>query len=318
VVAVLLAGAGVYKFVLKKPSSAAPQTQTETQTPAQTDTQPTSPPAAPGADQTQPATGTDAQGQPASADTQAASDNSAATTPAGNGPAAGGAPPPAKPPKRAPAKPSGPAYALAHANAEQAFSTSQYLNPPEGSALFWARKAKALGDPEGAQIEQRVFTKLMSDVTAARQSHLYDQALAQLYQVASAFPDHAELGAMQSDIHQEQKRYTQQVEEQRRQAELAAQIKKFPAQHKHGIGEAFCTGVISITPDGQGHYDCNSADSKGRCEHVTFAPGSLKEVKLKGDGSLHVATRQQGNFDFTGGEFAMKDAAAALGKLVTR
>jgi len=46
--------------------------------------------------------------------------------------------------------------------------------------------------------------------------------------------------------------------------------------------------------------------------------GSLKEVKLRGDGSLHVASHQQGNFDFTGGDFAVRGAAAALGTLVKR
>jgi hypothetical protein len=104
-----------------------------------------------------------------------------------------------------------------------------------------------LGDPAAGEIEQRVFAKQMSDVTAARQSHLYDQALAQLYQAASNFPDHTELRSMQDDVHQEQQRYNQQQEEQRRQAELAAQTKKYPAQHRHGTGESFCTGVITIT-----------------------------------------------------------------------
>jgi hypothetical protein len=193
-----------------------------------------------------------------------------------------------------------------------------YLSPPDGSALFWARKAKTLGDPGAAQLEQQVFTKLMSDISAARQSHLYDQAQAQLYQLASSFPEHAELRQMQDDIHKEQQNYTQQVEEQRRQAALQAQTKKFAVQHRHGAGSNFCTGLITITPDGIAKYDCTTADNGGRCEHVIFAAGSLKEVKLKGDGSMHVATRQQGNYDFSGADFAVRDAAAALGPLVKR
>ena len=239
------------------------------------------------------------------------------THPAGNSEVKGsGVAAPPRVPKRPTPKVSGPGYAQAHANAEQAFAASQYLNPADGSALFWARKAKALGDPGAGQIEQDVFAKLLADITAARQSHSYEQAQAQLYQLASSFPEHAELRSMQDEVHQEQQRYSQQVDEQRRQSELASQTKKFAVQHRHGTGESFCTGVITMTPDGVGHYDCSTADSKGRCEHVTFGPDSIKEVKVRGDGSLHVATRQQGNFDFTGADFAMKDAAAALAHLV--
>ena len=309
VVFALVAAGLVYKFGVKKPAAQSVQSTPAVEAPATA----------------QPATSAPAEAtpEPANPDSQASSTNDAqqpaATPPAGNSEVkgnGGGAAGAGRVPKRAPAKASGPAYAQAHANAERAFAASEYLNPPDGSALFWARKAKAQGDPGAAQIEQDVFAKLSADVTTARQSHSYDQALAQLYQLASSFPEHSELRSMQDEIHKEQQQYTQQMEEQRRQAEAAAQTKKFAVQHRHGTGESFCTGLITITPDGVGHYDCSTADSKGRCEHVTFGPDSLKEVKVKGDGSLHVATRQQGNFDFTGGDFAMRDASAALGRLV--
>lgn len=314
VVAVLvLAAAGlVYKFVLHKPAA---QSAQAVETPA---TQPLPAPPAPAeanpaatteSTDTQPAAGSDAQ---QSTDTTV-NDGSSEGKNSGSA-----APTPARAPKRAAGKPAGSGYAQAHANAEQALAASEYINPPDSSALFWARKAKALGDPAAAQIEQQIFTKLMADVSAARQSHLYDQAQAQLYQVATSFPEHIELRQLQDDIHQEQQHFTQQQEEQRRQAELQAQIKKFAVQHRHGTGSSSCTGLITVTPDGVAKYDCNTADSGGRCEHVVFAAGSLKEVKLRGDGSLHVATRQQGNFDFIGGEFALKEAAANLGALVKR
>jgi double zinc ribbon protein len=312
VVALALVGAGlVYKFVLHKPTvQSTPAVEaTVTAQPATSTHVGTSPDTA--------TTNPDAQ-PPVDAQTQQPTDATAAGTTAGGKSQAGenGGAAPARLPKRPPPKPAAPGYAQAHANAEQALAASQYLNPPDGSALFWARKAQTLGDPGAAQIEQQIFTKLMADITAARQSHIYDQAQAQLYQLASNFPDHTELRQMQDDIHREQQRYTTQIAEQRRQAELQAQTKKFAVQHRHGAGSSFCTGIITVTPDGVAKYDCNTADSSGRCEHVTFAAGSLKEVKLKGDGSLHVATRQQGNYDFSGAEFATKDAAATLGSLV--
>ena len=309
VAVVVLAAAGlVYKFVLHKPAAVVESPATSPLPPPTASTEASPAANAENAD-TQPAAGSNAQ-QPA--DTAA---NDGATE-GKRSPSGGTTPAPVQ--KRSPAKASGPGYAQAHANAEQALAASEYINPPDASALFWARKAKALGDPAAGQIEQQVFTRLMADVSAARQSHLYDQAQAQVYQLASSFPEHTELRQLQDDIHQEQQHYTQQQEEQRRQAELQAQIKKFAVQHRHGTGGTFCTGLITVTPDGVAKYDCNTADSGGRCEHVVFQTGSLKEVKVRGDGSMHVATRQQGNFDFIGGEFAIKDAAASLGTLVNR
>jgi len=297
----LVAAGAVYKFVLHKP---APQSASAVEPPIVA--QPTTP--APANADSRPIAGTDAQQPPETTATDA--------TPAGNSTTTGNADPgPGRVPKRAQAKPAGSGYAQSHANAEQAMAASQYLNPPDSSALFWARKAKSQGDPGAAQIEQEIFTRQMADIAAARQSHSYEQAQAQLYQLASSFPEHAELRQTQDDIHQEQQHYTQQLEEQRRQAELQTQTKKFAVQHRHGAGGSFCTGIITISPDGSAKYDCNTADSGGRCEHVTFGSGSLKEVKVRGDGSLHVATRQQGNYDFSGGEFAIRDAAAALGAL---
>jgi len=280
----------------------------------------------------QPATPAAAEPSPGSAnpesqplatnETQQSPEGLSAGTPAGTAPAgnteATGSPAPARITKRPPAKPAGPGYAQAHNNAVQALAAAQYVSPTDSSALFWARKAKSLGDPGAAQIEQEIFAHQLSGIEAARQSHNYDQARALIFELAGYFPDHSELRQMQGDIQQEEQKHTQQQEQQRRQAESQAQTRKFAVQHRHGTGSSFCTGIITIAPDGTARYDCNTADSGGRCEHVTFGAGSLKEVKVKGDGSLHVATRQQGNFDFSGAEFAIRDAATALAALAKR
>jgi hypothetical protein len=267
----------------------------------------------------QPATSVPAEASPESqAPTTNEAEQPVVAATAGNTEAAGGATPavPASVPKRPPPKAAGPAYAQAHNSAVQALAASQYLDPAEGSALFWAHKAKALGDPGAAQLEQQVYAGQLAAVQSARQSHNYDQARGMIFELANAFPDHPELKQMQSDIQQEEHKYTQQQEEQRHQAELQAQTKKFGVQHRHGTGSSFCTGVITVTPDGSARYDCSTADSQGRCDHVAFTPGSLKEVKVRSDGSLHVATRQSGNFDFVGSDGPIKDAATALGPLV--
>ena len=304
---VVAAIGAAYWFVVRKPA----RTETTTaQSPAQ-------PPAVAQPTEAQPSPGQEAQLNPESNTPPPGTDQAPApatdlTTPA----ATSAAVQPAHVSKPA-AKPSRPAYAQAHDNAQQALMASRYLDPPDGSALFWARKAKALGDPAAAQMEQQVFAKQMADITGSRQSHNYDQARAQIYQLASSFPDHAELRQLQDDVQKEQQAYTQQQAEQRRQAEMAARIRKIAVQHRHGMGNNFCTGIITVDPDGTAKYDCSTADSGGRCEHVTFGPGSLKEVKMRGDGSLHVATRQQGNFDFVGGDMNLKDALDSLKGLVS-
>ncbi len=314
VVLALVAVGLTYRFVLRKPAVQSAQTAPPVEAPAAA--QPTTPASA----ETTPASaGPESQTAPTGETQPPAEATPAGANPAGNREVAGSAAPAAaRAPKRAPAKPGGSGYAEAHNNAVQALAASQFLDPAEGSALFWARKAKALGDPTAAQIEQQAFAGQMAGVQSARQSHNYDQARAMLYVLIHYFPDRPELQPMQGDIQQEEQSYTQQLEQQRRQAEQQAQTKKFAVQHRHGTGSSFCTGVITIAPDGAGRFDCSTADSQGRCDHVAFAPGSLKEVKVRGDGSLHVATRQSGNFDFSGSDSAIRDAATALGPLVKR
>lgn len=314
VLALVVAGV-TYKMMSRKPA-AQPSPVVEAPTAAPPSTPAADANTASGTPDSQPATD---ETQPPSAEATPDVGAPSGTAATGNSGATGtGSPAPARIPKRSPAKPAGPGYTQAHNNAAQALAAGQFVSPPESSALFWARKAKTLGDPGAAQIEQQVFAHQMSGIEAARQSHNYDQARGLIFELAGLFPEHSELRQLQADVQQEEQKLTQQQEEQRRQAELQAKTKKFAVQHRHGTGNSFCIGLITITPDGTARYDCNTADSGGRCEHVVFGAGSLKEVKVRGDGSLHVATRGQGNFDFSGGEFAIKDAAGSLGALVKR
>lgn len=218
-------------------------------------------------------------------------------------------------------------YEQAHQNAEQALYASRYVEPAEDSALFWARKAKALGDPAADTIEQQVFDKQMGSVQGAIQAHDYSGARAQVTQLAHYFPGRPELQQIPSTIQQEEQKYNQQVEQQRRQAEREAQTKRFQFRHRHvavfvgnnNSAVSFCTGTLTVMPDGTVRYDCsNSDDPQGRCDHVTFPPGSLKEAKLKSDGSLHLASRQSGNFDFYGAADKVQQALSVITPLVKR
>jgi hypothetical protein len=205
---------------------------------------------------------------------------------------------------------------------------SRLLDPPDDNALLWARKAKSLGDPGAAPIEQQVFQRQMAAVQSAMQSHDYTRAQTQLDQLTRYFPDRPEVRQLGTTIQQEQQKYIQQMEQQRRQAEIDAQTKRFQFRHRHVAPflransnnvVSFCWGILAVTPDGTVRYDCSGTnDPQGRCDHVTFPVGTLKEVKLRSDGSLHIASRQSGNFDFYGDANSIQQALSAIAPLVRR
>jgi hypothetical protein len=100
----------------------------------------------------------------------------------------------------------------------------------------------------------------------------------------------------------------------------------FSVRHRHRVmGENFqivdyyCSGTLSVSPDATVAYDCaQTEDPSGRCEHLSFAPGSLKEAKLGPGGSLHLASKRQGNFDFLGNPDDIKQAQAAIAPLIQK
>ncbi len=97
----------------------------------------------------------------------------------------------------------------------------------------------------------------------------------------------------------------------------------FSVRHPHPCfacltaAESYSSGTLSISPDGTVAYDCaQTNDLSGRCEHVSFAPGSLKAVKVGPDGKLRLASKTQGNFDLYGNPEDMKQIQAAIAPLI--
>jgi hypothetical protein len=77
----------------------------------------------------------------------------------------------------------------------------------------------------------------------------------------------------------------------------------------------YCSGTLSVSGDGTVAYDCSQTDDpSGRCEHVSFAPGSLKQAKVGVGGNLHLASKAQGNYDFYGDD--VRQAQAVIAPLV--
>lgn len=100
----------------------------------------------------------------------------------------------------------------------------------------------------------------------------------------------------------------------------------FSVRHRHRvmgqnfqIVEYYCSGTLSVSPDGTVAYDCaQTEDPSGTCEHVSFAPGALKEAKVGAGGNLHLASKKQRNFDFYGNADDIKQAQAAIAPLIQK
>jgi tetratricopeptide (TPR) repeat protein len=104
----------------------------------------------------------------------------------------------------------------------------------------------------------------------------------------------------------------------------AATSTAFSVQHRHlnllGSGSEayyYCSGDLTILPDGTVKYDCTQTDDpSGRCDHVSIPGGYLKQAKVGYNGALHLASKGQGNFDFFGDPGTLKDALAAITPLI--
>jgi hypothetical protein len=85
------------------------------------------------------------------------------------------------------------------------------------------------------------------------------------------------------------------------------------------ILEYYCSGTLSVSPDGTVAYDCAQTDDpSGRCEHLSFAPGALKQAKIGLGGNLHLASKTQGNVDLYGNADDIKQAQAAIAPLIKK
>ncbi len=94
-------------------------------------------------------------------------------------------------------------------------------------------------------------------------------------------------------------------------------------RHRHSLWETsdslthYCSGTLSVSPDGTVAYDCAQTDDPdGRCEHVSLAPGSLKEVKIGSAGNLRLVSTTHLNYDFNGNRDDIKQAQTAISRLI--
>ena len=182
-------------------------------------------------------------------------------------------------------------------NARSDISSGHLTQPSGDCALSWALQAKKAGNTQGAAMESQILDLVGKKVVSERAARNYQSAIADVDGLMSFYPGQEQLASLKAQILNEE-----------RSALAEAQLKKFVLQHRHvlfanngAMMQAYCVGVLIIAPDGTARFDCtNSFDPQGRCDHVMFPSGSIKQVKLEKNGSLHVATHRMGNFDFYG------------------
>jgi hypothetical protein len=194
-------------------------------------------------------------------------------------------------------------------------NTGRLVEPANDCALYWARQLTQTGSPQGADIEQTVLTTMGQRISNARTTKNYISAIDDLNKLLLFYPRRTELVSLRSQI---------QSEQQHEAAE--AQVKKFALQHRHvvvandgSLQQAYCVGVLALAPDGTARFDCvGTFDPQGRCDHLVFPSGAIKEVKFLKNGLLHVATKHMGNFDYYGDAAALQGAYEGLGLLAGR
>jgi hypothetical protein len=110
-----------------------------------------------------------------------------------------------------------PPYQQAHEKAAQALAAERYIDPPDDSALFWARTAGEQGDPKASQIAQQVLSTMAQKVQQARAAQNYDLSVALLTKLAALYPDHPELERLCIAAQQEQQDYARKHQRQQQQ-----------------------------------------------------------------------------------------------------
>jgi serine/threonine protein kinase len=91
------------------------------------------------------------------------------------------------------------------------------------------------------------------------------------------------------------------------QSSQAEQVgpRSFIVRHRHIVQKGaqtqvyYCAGPLLLAADGTITYSCaGTNDPSKRCEHVTFIPGSIRQIDLRGGSELHMATASMGDWDF--------------------
>jgi hypothetical protein len=136
----------------------------------------------------------------------------------------------------------------AEQSAERAFQQGRLIEPSNDSALYWARRAKQLGDPNVGSIEHSVLDTELALVESERKSGDYGRALTLINQLQTLFPGHRELQQRSAELWIEKRQYAEEQERVKRETEeqqryavaYQVQTKRFtlrpPTYHRHRFG----------------------------------------------------------------------------------
>jgi hypothetical protein len=221
---------------------------------------------------------------------------------------------PASAPASAPAPAADPTLALLE-NAQAAVSSGRLIAPHNDCALYWAIALEQAGNPQGKTIERTILTTVGQEIDNARAAKNYEVALGDIDRLMVFYPGGAQLVNLRAQIAGEQQ-----------QLLLESQLKRYVLQHRHmlftnngQLAQAYCTGVLTLASDGSARFDCTASyDPQGRCDHVLFPAGAIKEVHFLKNGLLHLATAHAGNWDFYGAPGDLQAVYQSIGALARR
>jgi hypothetical protein len=207
---------------------------------------------------------------------------------------------------------------------EEAFQQLKFVEPAEGSALSFARRARELDpqSPDPPAMEERILEMMLRETAVARRNLRYDEALNQVARLESLFPNRPEVADARREIESDKEANLRAKE---RQA-YEARFKRYNVQHRHVVNvnlaewrkiKFYCWGTLTIAPEGWVRYDCTgTGDPSGRCDHVLFPPGSIRGAKMEREDRLRITEKV--NYDFYGTAASMREAYEAILPLVSK
>ena len=218
-------------------------------------------------------------------------------------------------------------------NAARALNGGRLFRPRNNSAFYWAKEAEQNGNPQAPMLERAILQTALVQVQRLRTSGDYSAASALLGDAIDAYPDRSDLASLRQQILAQQQMAQQQMPPPQVQQTVPVpqpapqtmprpqpqlQAARFAVQHRHAEfgGDRlarYCVGFLMILPNGTVRYDCMQSQDR-RCDHVSFAVADIKQVKITGQGSLHIATRGMGNWDFFGPQ--VENAMQALSRAI--
>jgi hypothetical protein len=204
--------------------------------------------------------------------------------------------------------------------ARRLYASGQLLDPPNDSALYWARQATLAGNHAGPAMEEQIIGKVHDQFEVALRDRNFTLASSLLSKIEEVYPGrvaswHAELLTAQP---------TQVASNTRPSIPSPAPTNApAPAPHTYSVRHRhvdklgiftrnngatyFSSGILTVSSSGGVTYRCTNSPNPNGCEPtIELESGDIKQFKFNSDGALHIATFGRGNYDFYGNRSSLE------------